>query len=538
MDIITISLIVVVCAILGLGFAVIHNSREKLNRLYSLNILTIIGWGLAMIYYRLSSDSTILFWTKMLYVSATLIASNFLYFVHAFPVYVKQSLKRKLIIFLPNVVLIILVLFTDKIIEGASVITSGGENHIFWGSLYFVYVVYILFYFNLAFLKLLRKVWIVKTKIEKIQVIYLFIGYVSSGVISFTTNLILPSFGYFELNWLGQISTILMASSATYAIIKHHLFSSKVLATELLSFALWITLLIRLLISETKTDYIVNASTLFLTFLLGLFLIRSVIREIETREKIEKLATDLKTANTRLVELDKQKSEFVSFATHQLRAPLTAMKGYTSLMLENEMGTLSDEVRLAISRIYESAKTLTSIVDDYLNISRIELGTMKYAFSVLDLKTMVSNVMGELKPNIEKSGLVMSFSTSPSGESERFMVHADQDKLKQVIANLIDNSVKYTPRGSLNISLIKNIDKRTITFKIKDTGVGIAPEVMPKLFSKFVRADNANKQNIYGTGLGLFVAKEIVLAHHGKIWAESEGDGKGSCFFVELEMSV
>jgi signal transduction histidine kinase len=98
--------------------------------------------------------------------------------------------------------------------------------------------------------------------------------------------------------------------------------------------------------------------------------------------------------------------------------------------------------------------------------------------------------------------------------------------------------VKYTPAGSVDISISRNTKDRKIIFSIKDTGVGISPEVMPKLFTKFVRAENANKQNIYGTGLGLYVAKEIVTAHKGRIWAESQGEGRGSTFFLELDMEV
>lgn len=538
MDIITIILIVVTCTILGLGFSVIHTSREKLNRLYFLNIVTIIAWAITMIYYRLSSDFTIIFWTKALYVAASMIASNFLYFTYAFPrTSYSISNKKKFWIFLPNIILIFFVVNGDWIITGSKV-NNTGENFIYWGSIYPVYVAYILFYFNFAFYRLINKFRKAKERIEKIQLGYVLMGYMSSGLISFTTNLILPSFGYFTLNWVGQVSTILMAVSAGFAIVKHRLFNSRVIATEFLVFILWIILLVRTMISESLTDIITNGITLVVTFFVGLFLIRSVIREVEQREKLEKLSRDLGKANTRLLELDKQKSEFVSFATHQLRAPLTAMKGYASLILEGDLGTLNKEVREAIGRIFDSSKTLANIVDDYLNISRIELGTMKYSFDVLNMKELVESVIGELKPNIERSGLEFAFATMPANPEERFMVHADKDKFKQVIANLIDNSIKYTPKGSLSVTLSKNTADRKITFAVKDTGVGIAPEVMPKLFAKFVRADNANKQNIYGTGLGLFVAKEIVTAHKGRIWAESDGDGKGSTFFLEMDMEV
>ena len=193
---------------------------------------------------------------------------------------------------------------------------------------------------------------------------------------------------------------------------------------------------------------------------------------------------------------------------------------------------------MAIGRIFDSSKTLATVVDDYLNITRIELGTMKYTFDVINLKEMIDAVVGELRPTIEKTGLSFSFKTDPNNSSERFMVHADKDKLKQVMVNLIDNSLKYTPRGFVSILLSKNAPERKILLTVKDSGMGIKPEVMPKLFMKFVRADNANKQNIFGTGLGLYVAREIVLAHKGRIWAESDGDGKGSTFFVELDMAV
>jgi signal transduction histidine kinase len=340
----------------------------------------------------------------------------------------------------------------------------------------------------------------------------------------------------FEIYGLFGMPVLLIILA--YLVVKYKAFNVKLVGAQALVVALVVLIGAQFLFIQNSASRILNICTLIAALIFGYFLVKNVKKEIESREKIEKLAGDLKKANTRLLELDKQKSEFVSFATHQLRAPLTAMKGYTSLMLEGEMGTLSKEVREAIGRIYDSSRTLTNIVDDYLNISRIELGTMKYSFDVLNLRELVDSVIGELKPNIDKSGLAFAFVQTPANPNERFMVHADKDKLKQVVANLIDNSIKYTPKGSLEVSLAKITPERKIVFSVKDTGVGIAPEVMPKLFQKFLRADNANKQNIYGTGLGLFVAKEIVLAHKGRVWAESDGEGKGSTFYLELEMAV
>lgn len=369
---------------------------------------------------------------------------------------------------------------------------------------------------------------------EGLQYLSVFYGALTTLFITAFASFILPAFSIFSLSGIDCIGFLFFLSFIAYSITKHHLFNIKVIATELITFALWMFILIRTIIADNTQDMIIEGSLLLLTIIVGIILIRSVLKEVSQREKIELLATDLQKANDRLTELDRQKSEFVSFATHQLRAPLTAMKGYASLIMEGDMGKITKETRDAVGRIFESSNTLTSIVDDYLNVTRIELGTMKYAFETLDLKTLIEDVIGELKPNIDKATNV-KFLFGAENAGTDYRITADRDKLKQVIANLIDNSIKYTPSGSIGVSLSFNRSKHKFVFMLKDTGIGIAPETVPLLFKKFTRAGNANKTNIKGTGLGLFVAKEIVTAHHGTIRAESMGEGKGSTFIVEFE---
>lgn len=536
MDVINISLIVVMCAVFSLGFVVLYSGREKINRLYSINILTILFWGVSMICYRTSNDQTILLWTKILYASASLIASHFLYFTFVFPKYTNVKTIKKSLILIPNIILIYFVIFTNLIITNAKV-NLYGENFIYWGKLYIFYVLYILVYFNFAFYRLYIKFKSSSDKTERPQIVFVLIGYGSSGIISFISNLILPSFHIFTLNWVGQISTILMALSAMYAIIKHRLFSIRIIATELLIFLLWIILLVRLLLGQTLTDHIVNSTSFILTIIAGVFLIRSVIKEISQREKIEILASDLETSNKHLVDLNKQKSEFVSFATHQLRAPLTAMKGYASLLLEGDMGKLEPESRVGISRIFEASKTLASIVEDYLNLTRIELGSMKYAFDAVDLRLLIENVLAELKPSIdEKTEVKFTYDYERIGSTYR--ITADKEKLKQVISNIIDNALKYTPSGKVSVYLGFDRSKHRFILTVEDTGIGISKDILPRLFMKFSRADNANMTNIKGTGLGLYVAREIMNAHGGTIDAKSEGEGKGSKFILEFEPLV
>jgi signal transduction histidine kinase len=261
----------------------------------------------------------------------------------------------------------------------------------------------------------------------------------------------------------------------------------------------------------------------------GYFLVKSVQGEIESRELILDQKNQLEKANDRLKVLDKQKTEFVSLASHQLRAPMTAIKGYIALILDGDYGELPQQMREPVNRIYSSTQSLIQIVGDFLDVTRIELGTMKFTLSDFNFKDLVKDVINELTPNIENSKLEFRFE-SPE---EAMPLRGDAAKIKQVLNNLIDNAVKYTKQGWVHAKVERLGTK--YRFSVQDTGVGISPEALPKLFAKFVRAENANDANVIGTGLGLYVAKQMIEKHNGRIWAESEGVGKGSTFFIEIE---
>ena len=316
-----------------------------------------------------------------------------------------------------------------------------------------------------------------------------------------------------------------------FLIVKFKEFNIKAFGAQALIFALIALIGSQFFYATNTASVILTAITLAITGIVGVNLMRSVKKEIDLRERIEKTEKDLEIANSHLKELDIQKTEFISFATHRLRGPLTAVKGYASLLIEGDYGEMTDQVKDAIKVIYESTQSLLLIVGDYLNVSRMEQGRMKYDVAEFDLKTLVEDTVRELKPNLSYAGLTLDFE-SPK---DNFLISADRGKIKEVVSNLIDNATKYTKKGGINIKLEKlNQDKCRLM--IKDTGIGIPPEVMPKLFEKFSRAPDASKANIMGTGLGLFVAKAIIEQHKGRIWAESEGSGKGSTFIVELRL--
>lgn len=174
---------------------------------------------------------------------------------------------------------------------------------------------------------------------------------------------------------------------------------------------------------------------------------------------------------------------------------------------------------------------MATSIEDYLNISRIEQGRMKYEKSEFDLAHLVETVVQELGPIASKKDLALS-----ATPSEDVMVRADIGKIKQVIVNIVDNAIKYTEKGGIKVAVEK--DTEHVRIVVSDTGVGIPADEIAILFDKFTRARGANKVNTTGTGLGLYVAKQLVAGHNGKAWAESDGAGKGSRFIIELPRIV
>ncbi len=238
----------------------------------------------------------------------------------------------------------------------------------------------------------------------------------------------------------------------------------------------------------------------------------------------------LRVANDKLQSLDKLKTEFLSLAAHQLRSPLTAIRGYTSMLLDGSFGSVDEKQKEAINRVYESSSHLTKVVEDLLNVSKIEAGGMKYTMAPFDLEKAVRDLSTDLSITAQKKGFAVNFRTDGTAP---YMVNGDMEKIRQVALNVIDNAIKYTDHGSITVSLSR-AEGGIIVVSVTDTGMGISPEEKAKLFQKFSRGEGG-KMNTGGSGLGLYLAKQIVEAHGGHISIDSPGLGKGSTFSIELK---
>jgi len=321
-----------------------------------------------------------------------------------------------------------------------------------------------------------------------------------------------------------------------YSISHFHTFKSKVFGVEFFVVGLFFLVFSLLFIREASIFRYVTGVTLVLVGVVGILLIRSIRNELATRQKGEQLTRYLANANARLRELDKQKTEFVSVASHQLRGPIAAIKGYSSMISDGSFGEIPERMQEPVARILDSGKRIALMVDDFLNVTRIEQGRMSYAMKRQDLCALVMSAIQELRILGEQKGLSFAFECD-AAEKHATWVMADEGKLQQVFSNLVDNAIKYTPQGSITLTLHIKKDQRAVLISIKDTGIGIPKDEQEKMFHKFNRASNANTATVYGTGLGLYIAKEIVKAHNGWIHISSEGEGKGTEFTVELPLA-
>jgi len=242
------------------------------------------------------------------------------------------------------------------------------------------------------------------------------------------------------------------------------------------------------------------------------------------KEQINKATTELRQTNAKLKQLDETKDEFITMASHQLRTPLTSVKGYLSMVLEGDAGKLNTNQEKLLEQSYLSSQRMVYLISDLLNLSRLNTGKFVIEPSEVDLSEVAQVEVDQLEETAKARGLNLVYDRPAT--FPKLML--DETKIHQVVMNFIDNAIYYTPSGgTVTVSLRET--PATVEYTVKDTGIGVPKAVQHKLFTKFYRAGNAQQARPDGTGLGLFMAKKVVAAQGGAIIFESE-EGKGSTF--------
>ncbi|HYE23133.1 MAG TPA: ATP-binding protein [Candidatus Paceibacterota bacterium] len=508
------------------GLFILANDRKALpNRLLFAICTFFSGWTLlSLISWTNINSGFLLFSWSMFGVLSALISIFSIYFAHAFLEKKDLSVRTKAVL---------AALLAPVIVLAPTALNLTGFNISDCDAFGFENTWYELYYTSLG---VIAMAWIAVLLLRSYKkalpgfrrqvvlmgtglLLFLFSFYSTGYLASYLTSIgFLPDS---ELEMFGYFGIIVFVIYIGILVVRFKAFHAGLLAAQALLIALIALVGSQYTFVSNMTARGLVTVTLVLTLIAGVILIRSVRREIAQRKHIEELAGELEKAN-------KQQIILIHFITHQIKGFLTKSRNIFAMAMEGDLGAVPETMKPMLEEGFKSDTKGVNTIQEILNAANIKSGKVTYTMSDIDLKKLIEEIAEDLRPGAEAKGLQLTFAC----DTESLIVKGDRVQLVNAFKNLIDNSIKYTLKGSVNVSLTK--DEDTVRFKVEDTGVGITEEDMAKLFTEGGHGTNSTKVNVESTGFGLYIVKNIIEAHHGKVWAESEGEGKGSRFIAEL----
>ena len=484
------------------------NWRDRMNQIFFFMTVFLCIWSFSYWQWQLATDySTALFWVRMLSIGSLFIPVFFYHWVIKF--IGLDYLINRIILLLGYATAIGILFFANSNLFISSL--SQKSFFAFWPSSGIVYDIYFSYiYFGLVLYTvyiLLRSYHVIKEKDKKRQILYVLISCILGfgGVLTdfpLWWGVNIPPYG----NFLAAVFPFLLG----YSIIKFNMFNVRAIVAEMLTFCLLVFMLITVLMADNWTLRLVYGFFFVLMSVAGMILIKS---------------------SYTVDNLNKAQAETMNFITHQIRGVFAATKAGLASIIEGDYGTIPDPMKYMAGQLFQAQNRGVSAVETFLKASHVEDGTVVYNMKPFDFKQLVIQLAEQEKVRAESKKLRYEVHIS-DGE---YSLNGDQVYLSQVVSNLIDNAVRYTPAGSIEVALANKDDQ--VIFSVKDSGVGICKEDSKKLFTKYGHGKDSRKINVESNGLGLYIVKGIVDGHHGKIWYESEGTGKGTTFFVQLPVT-
>jgi len=525
---------------LALGLFVFLNAKKTLlNSLFLIIIVIFNLWIIAnLVAWTSVNVALVAFAWPLFSLFGSLIAVLSVYFTYVF-VDGKDIGRGKKFILFSLLLPVFLFAHTNINISGFDMVNCDAfayENWLFNGYynlLGFISVLWIFFILIDRYSKARNK-----PKLKKKIVLFgfgieafLFFFLSSTSLASYLVKLeILPDTHFEMYGLFGMIVFIIMIM---VLIVRFHSFNSRIsLYQSLLSGTVILVASQYAFLGSDYSVYLISVTLVFV-FIISVTLSKSMEKESEQKEQIIKLLADLKQVNHKLEKLDKEKSEFVSIASHQLKSPLTAISGYASILRDGDYGKLPEGAVDPLNRIYSSARKMAVLIEEYLDVSRIESGNMKFNLSEINLKTEVENICDDLRSVAVKRGLLLFFENRLTSDG---VARVDVGKLNQVLHNLVSNAIKYTKNGRIHVIIYDDLNEDLVFISVIDSGIGMSEKTIANLFQKFSRSEEALRLDIKGAGLGLYTAQKLLGVMSGKISATSEGVGKGSCFTITLPL--
>ena len=513
-------LIPIIFAILLSSLVLVKSKKSLLSKIFFAFSLAFSGCLVGDLITWTSNNYHLIYasWSLLVYIEILFLILG-LYFIIVFTRKKDISLIQKLILFSFTLVPLFITI-TQKSVTGFNYPVCEAFNNVFLDQ-YKLYLEILILAVILVylFLPFLRKniSFDKKSHIMVIGSIFLFLSVF--GITEYLASVT----AFYEMNLYALFVIPVFLVAITYSIFRLDIFNLKIISTYFLVFGFLILSASQLLFINSMTDRLLSFITLILSVSISVLLFRNLRRESEQRLQIEKL-------NVNLQKLIQQRESLMHLINHKVKGSFTHSKYIFSGMLDGMFGEINPEIRKMAQMGLDSDTLGIKTVDLILNAANLQNGTVSYDMKPVDFKEIVLNVLAEKKDIIQKKGLeLLSFF-----EEGEFKMNGDIFWLKEVVNNLIDNAINYTNQGNISINLSKKENK--LNFIVKDTGVGINSEDKKNLFTEGGRGKGSVKINVNSTGYGLYSVKLIVEAHKGRVWAESEGDGKGSSFFVEFDV--
>ena len=373
------------------------------------------------------------------------------------------------------------------------------------------------------FIGFIKKIYQERIRYLRLQYVLIFLGAFITFGLHIYFNFILPNFfNNNKYTYLGSIYSFPFILFTSFAILKYRFLNIRVIITDLFIIILLILSAIQILSAVDFIEILLRLLIFASILILGIITMRLIRKEFEQKEQLAEL-------NKKLEDLNKLKSEFLSFTSHQLKGPLAVIKGYATLISDGSVPNVPDQAKDFSIKIKEAVDKLLDLIEEFMDYRKIEENKMDFNFENVEIVSLIKDFIKNFEILAKDKNLQLIFESS----IDSAIVKIDKTRFIQVIENLVDNAIKYTPSGWVKVGIKK--EDSSVLICVCDSGLGMSKELQEKLFGQFVR-DPSIKKEIRGTGLGLYIAKNIIEAHNGKIWAESEGEGKGSKFFIKIPL--
>lgn len=389
---------------------------------------------------------------------------------------------------------------------------------------------FILPLFGLSVIEMIKNTRNAKSQHDKNMIkfaLYMFL--ISFGIQIITSFIIVALFNYTALIPVGSFLIFLFVILMTISIIYLKAFSINLVSAFVFAIILSILMFAEIFTASGLQAIIYKIIVFLAVAFIGFQFIKSTRHEIRQKEDLTKLAQELKAANSHLKELDQLKDDFLSMAAHELNTPIAAIEGYLSMILDEHLGgEVNPKVTKYLENMFTSSKRLALLVHDMLNVSRIESGRIHLVYVNTPIEDVIEQAIAEIGSKAKERKHTLIFE-KPSKKLP--ITWYDMTRITEVLINLIGNAIKYTDPGG-KIVASASADDKFITVSVKDNGRGIPADKEKTVFDKFSQVDIL-KDEVKGTGLGMYIAKKFIELHKGKIWFDSEVS-KGTTFYFTL----